>query len=80
MGKVYNLKPGSPRRADLKGRGIVQLDNVSDELAIELAKEGLSYIQLTPEGKKLLKSEAAPIVVKLIKQTPKPNVGNGNKK
>jgi len=75
---VYKLKPGSPRRADLKGRGIVQLDNLSDELAIELAKEGLSYIQLTPEGKKLLKPAAAPIEVKKI--PPKPSVGKGEKK
>ena len=81
MRKIYKLKPGSPIRADLKGRGVVQLDNLSDKLALELAQEGLSYIELTPEGKKLLKPAAAPIVVKPIKsnQKPKPNAGKGDK-
>lgn len=77
---IYKLKKGSPLRADIKGHGVVQLDNLSDEKALKLAKEGLSYIELTPEGKKLLKPAAAPIVVKPIKSTPKPNAGKGDKK
>lgn len=77
---IYKLKKGSPRRADLKGRGVVQLDNLSDELALKLHEEGLSYIELTPEGKKLLKPAAAPIIVKPIKNNPKPNAGGGNKR
>ena len=79
---IYKLKKGSPRRADLKGRGVVQLDNLSDELAIELAKEGLSYIQLTSEGRKLLKPAAAPIEVKKIPAKPaKPSANQvGDKK
>lgn len=76
--KIYKLKSGSPTRADLKGRGVVQLDNLSDELALELHKEGLSYIELTPEGKKLLKPAAVPILVKPIKQTTKPSAGKSN--
>lgn len=73
-------------RADFKNHGIIQLDTISDELAVELAKEGCPYIVLTREGKKLLKPAAKPIEVKKIPPAAppartiipkKPNTGKG---
>jgi len=66
MSSIFKLAKNAPRRADFKGRGIIQLDSISDELALELAKEGCEYIVLTPEGKKLLK----PVKEIQVKKTP----------
>jgi len=46
----FKLAPNAPKRADFKGRGVIQLDNISEKLAQELAKEGCPYIILE-EGK-----------------------------
>lgn len=74
--KIFKLTPDAPARADFFKRGTIQLDSISDELALELAKEGCPYIELTAEGKKLLKPAAKPIEVK---QTPKPQATTESK-
>jgi hypothetical protein len=75
--KIFKLTPDAPARADFFKRGVLQLNDISDELALELAKEGCPYIELTPEGKELLKPAAKPIEVK---QTPKPQANTESDK
>ena len=64
MEKIFRLAPNAPIRAALKGRGVVQLDSISNELALELAKEGCPYIVLTNDGVKLAKPAEKTIEIK----------------
>jgi len=61
-----------PGRVDLYKRGVVKLAELSDEEAMALYKEGIPYLEPTPQGRKILFPDEKPIEVKLIKPAKSP--------
>jgi len=70
MSKLFYLngiKP--PGRVNLRGLGEVNLEDLSDEQALKVYKDGCPFLVPSPEGYKLLYPDAKPIEVSEI---PKP--------
>jgi hypothetical protein len=60
-----------PGRVNLYKRGTVELADISDELAMVLYKEGIPYLEPTPEGRKILFPDEKTIEVKTFKEPDK---------
>lgn len=68
MSKLFFLNGiKSPGLCNVRGLGEVNLEDLTDEQAIKLYKEGCPYLVPSPEGFKMLYPETAPIAVKEIK-------------
>ena len=80
MSKLFHLNGiKSPGRANVKGLGEVNLEDLTDDQAMKLYKEGCPYLVPSTEGFKKLYPESAPIAVKELKD-PKPAAKNRTNK
>jgi hypothetical protein len=69
MSKLFFLNGiASPGRVNLIGLGTVNLEDLSDDKALELYKKGCPYLAPTPEGFKILYPDAKPIQVSSIEK------------
>lgn len=62
--KLKGIQP--PGRVDIKGRGEVALENISDDLAKQLFDEGIPFLELTDVGRKKYFPNEKPIEVKKV--------------
>ena len=53
----------SPGRVNLMEVGTIELENISDEMAEKLYKDGCPYLEPTPEGRVHLFPDEKPILV-----------------
>ncbi len=60
-----------PGRVNLYKRGTIELADISDELAMILYKEGLPYLEPTPEGRKVIFPGEKTIEVRTLKEPDK---------
>ena len=59
----------SPGRVNLLKYGTVCLENISDQLAEQIWKDGCPYLELTAEGRAKFFPDEAPIEVKAVNVT-----------